>query len=437
MKPLQLALIGLGTVGTGVAKILTEHAERTSRRAGRPIEIRHAVVKNPDKPREIELPAGVVHTDVDKAINDPEVDVVVELIGGISPAREIVLNALKAGKSVVTANKALMCEYGDELFPVAREHGCTIGFEAAVAGGVPIVSGIGQALSGNQVTSIEAILNGTSNFILTRMLDADISYEEAVSEAQALGYAEADPAMDVDGTDAAQKLSLLMLLAGGTRIRPADFTRQGIDRLDLADLQYADELGYAVKLLAIAKLIDDRLEMHVQPTLVKYGRPLSAVDGPQNMIVVEADAVGKVWFAGPGAGMMPTASAVMADIIDAATGRAAETFRTLDLFGEGEPRELVPPSDVRMRYYFRFHVEDRPHVLADIADILGRNKISLASVMQHEAPEVEEGEIDSPFVVPLVVMTHHATEGQVGSAEKELMKLAALRNPWVRMAVAD
>jgi len=435
MKSLQIALIGLGTVGTGVAKILTEHGERTARRAGRPIEIRHAVVRNPDKPRDVELPADVVHTDIDKALTDPEVDLVVELIGGLSPAREIVLKALEAGKSVVTANKALLCEHGEELFPAAREHGRTIGFEAAIAGGVPIVSGIGQALSGNQVTSIEAILNGTSNFILTRMLDADISYEEAVSEAQALGYAEADPAMDVDGTDAAQKLSLLTLLACGTRTTPADFTRQGIDRLDLADLQYADELGYAVKLLAISKLVDGQLEMHVQPTLVRLDRPLAAVDGPQNMIVIDADAVGKVWFAGPGAGMMPTASAVMADILDAATGRAAETFRTLSLFGEGEPLPLMPAEEVRRRYYFRFHVEDRPHVLADIADILGRNQISLASVMQHEAPEVEA--VESPFVVPLVVMTHHAREGQLRAAEEELRELSALRHPWVRMAVAD
>ncbi|QDT66544.1 homoserine dehydrogenase [Calycomorphotria hydatis] len=435
MKPLKIALIGMGTVGTGVARVLTDEHARITRRAGRGIEISHVVVRNPEKPREVEFPAGVVGTDLDAIMSNPEIDLVVELIGGIEPARTIVRDAILARKNVVTANKALLSNHGDELFALAREHGCTIGFEAAVAGGVPIIAGIGQSLAGNQVTSIEAILNGTSNFILTRMLEAGLPYDEAVKEAQELGYAEADPTMDVDGTDAAQKLVILTQLAFGTRVPLEQFSRQGIDTLQTEDLIYADELGYAVKLLGITRLRDGALEMHVQPTLVRHDRPLAQADGPQNMVAVEGDAVGMTLFAGPGAGMLPTASAVLADIIDVATNRAAVTFPHLDLFESHSPLPVLPSEETQCRYYFRFHVEDRPHVLADIADVLGRHDISLASVIQHESPE---GPTDGDAsIVPLVIMTHTAYNGQCQKAEEELKSLSAVRKSWVRMPVAD
>ncbi|MEZ6144906.1 MAG: homoserine dehydrogenase [Planctomycetaceae bacterium] len=275
MQPLRVGLIGLGTVGSGVAKVLIEHPERMTHRAGRPLELVRVAVRDVQKPRNVSLPGNILTDDPRAVAVDPSVDVVIELIGGQSPAKELVLTAMEAGKDVITANKALLCAEGTELFTRARNAGRCIAFEAAIAGGIPVVHVLGQALAGNQVTAIEAILNGTSNFILCEMLDRGESYEDAVRKAQALGFAEADPAMDVDGTDAAQKLCLLTQLAFGTRVTPECFPQQGIDTLDLTDLQYANELGYAVKLLATAKLVNGRLEMHTQPTLIRRARPLA------------------------------------------------------------------------------------------------------------------------------------------------------------------
>ncbi|MCH7688368.1 MAG: homoserine dehydrogenase, partial [Planctomycetes bacterium] len=405
MPALKIALIGLGTVGTGVAKILLEHSEQIARRAGRSIEIRRVVVRDLHKAREVDLPEGVLTDDLQSVISDDQIDVAVQLIGGIDPARRIMTELLESGKEVVTANKALLCEHGDELFSLARELGRTISFEAAVAGGIPIVAALGQSLAANQITSLEAILNGTSNFILTQMLTKNRPYQKALRQAQDLGYAEADPTMDVDGTDAAQKLVLLVQLAFGTKVALTEFSRQGIESLELADLKYAEELGYTVKLLAVAKLVDGQLEMHIQPTLVHQDRPLAKVDGAFNMIAVEGDAVGRLWFSGPGAGQMATASAVVADIIDTAVGRAALTFSRLDLWQERTPLRVQPVEEIKNRYYLRFNVEDRPHVFADIADILGRHKISLASIIQHEAPELDEGNSSLHPVVAVVVMT--------------------------------
>lgn len=435
--PLRVAIVGLGTVGTGVARILLQHPERIARRAGRSIELRRAVVRDLRKPRQIELPSGVLTDDVESVIRDREIDVAVHLIGGIEPARSTMLALLESGKHVVTANKALLCEHGDELFRRARELGRSIAFEAAVAGGIPIIAAVGQAMTANQIRSIEAILNGTSNFILTEMLAKGCSYEEVLREAQRLGYAEADPSMDVDGTDAAQKLVILAQLAFGTKVPLAAFPRQGIDTLDLTDLRYADELGYRVKLLAVAKLVNGQLEMHVQPTFVRRERPLAQVDGALNMVALHGDAVGPLWFSGPGAGQMPTASAVVADLIDTALGRAALTFPRLDVWHDHEPLSVQPAEEITNRYYLRFNVEDRPHVFADIADILGRSGISLASVIQHEAPELEEPEANTPLTVPVVIMTHRTTEGRLRAAERELGQLASIRPPWVRMPVAD
>ncbi|MGE3317274.1 MAG: homoserine dehydrogenase [Planctomycetaceae bacterium] len=432
MASLKVAMIGMGTVGTGVARLLVEHSERIARAAGRPVELRRVVVRDPKKPRDVPLPAGAVSTDVRSILADQEIDLVVELMGGVNPAREVVLSLLDAGKDVVTANKALLCEHGDEIFDRARSKGRTIAFEAAVAGGIPIIATVARSMTANQIVSIEAILNGTSNYILTEMLSKERSYEDVLAEAQRLGYAEADPSMDVDGTDAAQKLVLLAQLAYGTKVRVADFTRQGIDTLELADLKYAGELGYTVKLLAIAKLVNGQLEMHVQPTLVRHNRPIAQCGGAFNMISVEGDAVGKTWYSGAGAGQMPTASAVVADIIDVATGRAAQTFPRLNVWRDGEPLPLQPADQIANRYYLRFNVVDRPHVFADIADILGRSGISLASIIQHEAPEDAEESI-----VPLVVMTHRTTHGTLRAVDAELKKLASLRGAWVSLPVAD
>lgn len=437
MSALNVAIVGLGTVGSGVAKILLNHPERMQRRAGRPIHIKKAVVRDLDREREVTLPEGVLTDDWQSVRDDSEIDVVLQLVGGTTAAREMMRGFLEAGKNVVTANKALLCEHGPELFALAREHHRSIAFEAAVAGGIPIIATLGQAMTANQITSIEAILNGTSNFILSEMLETGRPFHEVLRQAQHLGYAEADPAMDVDGTDAAQKLVLLTQLAFGTRVSLDAFPRQGIDALPLADLNYAWELGYTIKLLAVTKLVEGELEMHVQPTLVRSDRPLARTDDAYNMIALEADAVGTTWYAGPGAGQMPTASAVVADLIDTATGRAAATFPRLDLWNEGEPLPVRPPEEYANRYYLRFDVEDRPHVFADIADILGRHEISLASIIQHEAPEVDS-QIPAPRpIVPVVVMTHRTKRGRIQKASVELNKLKTLRSPLTALPVSD
>lgn len=432
--PLRVALIGMGTVGTGVARILTESSDRIARRAGRPVEIRRVVVQHLDKSRAVPLPEGLLTDDVEAVCSDKEIDVALHLVGGMEPARTIMLRLLESGKDVVTANKALLCEHGDEVFRRARELGRTVAFEAAVAGGIPIIAAIGQSMAANQITSIQAILNGTSNFILTEMHEKARPYADVLAEAQALGYAEADPTLDVDGTDAAQKLVLLSQLAFGTKVPVTAFHRSGIDKLELADLNNATELGYRIKLLATARFVSGQLEMHVQPTLVRQDRPLAKTSGAFNMVELTGDAVGRLWYSGAGAGEMPTASAVVADLIDLAVGRAQPTFTKLDIWREHSPLPLLPAAEVRRRYYLRYNVEDKPHVLADIADILGRHNISIASVIQKEAEAASTP--GGPMTVPLVIMTHESTEGAMHDADSELERLKSIRPPRVRIAVA-
>ncbi len=404
-------------------------------RAGRELTLQRVAVRNLTRPRDVDVPPDQLTDDPLSVATADDVDVVLELIGGLSPAREIVEAALRAGKNVVTANKALLCAHGPELFALARELGRCIAFEAAVAGGCPIIHVLSQAMTGNEIQAIEAILNGTSNFILTEMFHNSESYDAAVRKAQEMGYAEADPALDVDGTDAAQKLGILVQLAYGVRITPEQFIVQGLDTIELADLQYANELGYAVKLLATAKLHENRLELHTQPTLIRHERPVAQTHGPYNMIGLVGDAVGRAWFSGMGAGQMATASAVVADLVDIAIGRAQLTFPRLSLTPVDNPPGLLPPEDVSRRYYLRFNVEDRPHVMADITDVLGRNGISIASVIQHEAPDPDASAAIS--IVPLVIMTHRTTEGQVRAANRELAGLDCIRTPRVCMPVSD
>ncbi len=434
-SPLRVALIGMGTVGTGVARILTDQAERIARRAGRSVEIRRVVVQNPEKQRGVSLPADMITDNPEAVYADKEIDVALHVVGGIEPARTIMLKLLESGKDVVTANKALLCEHGDEIFRRARELGRTVAFEAAVAGGIPIIAAIGQSMAANQITSIQAILNGTSNFILTEMHEKGRPYADVLAEAQQLGYAEADPTLDVDGTDAAQKLVLLSQLAFGTKVPVTAFHRQGIDKLELVDLRNAAELGYRVKLLATARLVGGQLEMHVQPTFVRQDRPLAKTSGAFNMVELTGDAVGRLWYSGAGAGEMPTASAVVADVIDLAVGRAQPTFMRLDIWREHPPLPLLPATDVRRRFYLRYNVEDRPHVLADIADILGRHNISIASVIQKEAQSATAP--GGHVTVPLVIMTHESTEGAMRDADAELDQLKSIRLPRVRIPVAS
>ena len=433
---LQIGIVGLGNVGTGVAKILTQHPERIRQRAGRSIEIRRAVVRDLKKPRDVTLNQGVLTDDLKSVINDPQIQVAVELMGGIHPALEVVLSLLAAGKDVVTANEALLCEHGDEIFDAARKYGRTVCFEAAVAGGIPIIAAVGQSMAANQIIGIQAILNGTTNYILTEMLFRHQSYGDALRDAQKLGYAEADPTLDVNGTDAAQKLGILAQLSFGTKVTASEFHVTGIDKLELIDIKHATELGYVIKLLASVKLVDNRLEMSVRPTLIRNDRPLAQIHGPFNAILLEGDVVGNVWYSGRGAGQLPTASAVTADIIDLAIGRAQLTFAQLDLWRETPEFPLIETQRASSRYFLRLSVEDRPNVMAEVTGILGRHGISLATVIQPEAPEVDADSASVP-IVPLIIMTHRTTAGSLAAAERDLDRLVSVRSPRMVLAVAD
>ena len=345
MEKTKVAIVGLGTVGSGVARLLLDHGDRTARHAGRTLWLEKAVVRDLKKPRGCELPDGVVTDQLEDVLNDPEIEVVAQLVGGLEPARTIMLRLLEAGKNVVTANKALLAEHGPELFDRARELGRCIAFEAAVAGGIPIITNVSQCFSANQVTSLQGILNGTCNFIVCQMDEKGWSYAQALEEAQKLGFAEADPTMDVDGTDAAQKLAILAHLAFGARVSWSQIPKEGIDTLDATDLQFAKELGYRIKLIANARLTKAGLELSVSPTLIRIGEPLAEVRANYNAINVVGDAVGDLFFHGQGAGQMPTASAVVADLIDTAVGRTPITFDTLELWSQQESKVHLRPVD--------------------------------------------------------------------------------------------
>jgi homoserine dehydrogenase len=431
MNKTKVAIIGMGTVGTGVARLLLDQGDRVARHAGKILWLEQVVVRDLTKPRGVELPAGLLTDDLKRVTKNPEIQVVAHLIGGLEPARTIMLQLLNAGKDVVTANKALLAEHGPELFDRARELGRSIAFEASVAGGIPIIANISQCFSANQILSLGGILNGTSNFIVTSMEEEGASYAEALAEAQRLGYAEEDPTMDVDGTDAAQKLAILAHLAFGARVGWGEIPRRGIDTLDPADLRFALELGYRIKLLAEAQLHAGGLDLSVGPTLVRVGRPLAEVREAYNAVTVVGDAVGRVFFHGLGAGQMPTASAVVADMIDTAVGRTALTFHTLQLWSQQEARVRFNEPVLRCgRFYLRFNVADRPGVLGEIAGVLGRHLISIASVIQHE----RQGNV--PYV-PLVIMTDHSNQGNMEAAMREIDDLPAVHAPSVFLHVSD
>jgi homoserine dehydrogenase len=434
MERVVVGLLGLGTVGTGVARILKEQADRITRRSGTRIEVKWAVVRDPARPRSCPLPVDRIVTDVRKVLDDPEVTIVVEVMGGVRPTLSYLLDALAHGKDVVTANKALLAEHGPELFAQARRYGRAVVFEASVGGGIPIVQAIGVGLAANQVHSLAAIVNGTCNFILTAMTRDGLPYGQALAKAQELGYAEADPTLDVDGTDTAHKLAVLAQIAFGASVTTGDIPREGIDRLQPADIAYATELGYAVKLLALAKLSDDGLELRVAPTLVRRGTPLADVSGPYNAVRVVGDAVGDTLFYGRGAGSLPTASAVVADIMDVVLGRAALTFRAMNLWSSGsESPRLVANDRVRSRYYIRFTIADRPGVIAAIAAVLGHHGISIASLIQHDPGD--DTSPDAP--VPLVMMTHMAVEAHLLTALREIDRLDVVTPPSICLGVEE
>jgi homoserine dehydrogenase len=431
--PLGIALIGCGTVGGGVARLLLEQADRLAARAGRRLLLRRVVVRDPSKQRPVSLPPELLTTNFQKVLTDPDIHIAVEVVGGVDWARRAVLDLLAAGKNVVTANKALLAQHGEEVFNAARRHDRAIAFEASVAGGIPIIAALSQGLAANQVLALQGILNGTSNFILTGMSDCGQSYAQALAGAQERGYAEADPTLDVDGTDAAQKLAILAQIAFGVTVPVAAIERRGIANVQEMDIRYAGELGYTIKLLAEAWLHESQLALHVSPVLLRHQAPLAQVRGAYNAIQVVGDAVGDTLYYGQGAGQMPTASAVAADLIDLAVGRAQRTFQTLRLWsGADSSITLRPATTVRSRFYLRMQVEDRPGVLADIARVLADHAISISSVIQHEAPEGHEG-----TKVILIVMTHTALSGHFQAAVGDIDRLECVSVPSVFYPVGD
>jgi homoserine dehydrogenase len=433
MDSYGIALLGCGTVGGGVAKLLLEQPQRLAARAGRKLTLRKVVVRDVNKPRAVTLPRELLTTDLRQALADPGVQVVAELAGGVDWARKAVLEALAAGKDVVTANKALLARYGEEIFDAARQNGRAVAFEAAVGGGIPIIGALSLGLGSNQVQSITGILNGTSNFILTGMTETGQSYDAALAEAQKRGYAEADPTLDVDGTDAAQKLAILAHLAFGTHVAPETIERRGIAGIDAMDIRFSKELGYTIKMVAEAWLRDRQLAIHVSPVLLRQLSPLAQVRGAYNAVHVVGDAVGDTLYYGQGAGQMPTASAVLSDIIDMAVGRAQLTFKTLRLWSGDDTGITRRASDtVKSRFYLRLLVEDRPGVLAEVAGVLARHGISISSVIQHEALEESEG-----ATVPLVIMPHTALTGDFRAAVAEIARLGFLKGAATYFPVAD
>jgi len=433
VKPLGIGLIGCGTVGSGVARLLLEQSDRLAARAGRPLVLRRVVVRDPDKARSVAIPRGLVTKDLRSILADPEIEVAVEVVGGVDWACKAVLELLAAGKHVVTANKAMLAQHGDEVFATARKHKRTVAFEASVGGGIPIIGALSHGLSANQIYALQGILNGTSNFILTNMSEEGQTYKKALAEAQKLGYAELDPTLDVDGTDAAHKLAILAQIAFGITVPFEAIERRGIANLHQMDFRYGKDLGYTFKLLAEAWLNDRQLALHVSPVLVRRQAPLALIRGAYNAIQVFGDAVGDTLYCGQGAGQMPTASAVVADIVDLAVGRAQLTFQTLRLWcGETNGIRLRPTTTVPTRFYLRILVEDHPGVLAEVATILARHKVSIASVIQPEAPDDHDG-----ASVPLVIMTHTVPTGSFQAAFAEIDRLSCVSSPGAYFPVAD
>ncbi len=425
---INVGIIGFGTVGTGTVRILLENKDVLKERLGFEINLRKIAVRDIVRDRGIKVPEGVLTTDVDAVLNDPHIDIVVEVIGGIRPAKDFILKAINNGKHVVTANKALLATDGNEIFTAAQEAGIEIGFEASVAGGIPIIKVIREGLVANRIKAVYGIINGTSNYILTKMTDENVEFSVALKEAQDLGYAEADPTLDIEGIDSAHKLAILAYLSYGIPIPYKNIYTEGISKISSQDIDFASELGYKVKLLAIAKEKDNEVELRVHPTMIPKDYLISKVDGPFNAVYVEGDATGSTLYYGRGAGAMPTGSAVVSDIVDIArdikknaTGRIPVMVKTI------RDVRIKKIDDVISMYYFRFSALDKPGVLSKISGILGNYNISIASVIQ-KGRRVGEA-------VPLVVLTHEAKEKDVRQAIEEIDHLPVVMDKTVFIRV--
>ena len=424
--------MGLGTVGAGVVKVGMSHRGELEEKIGAPVELAAVVDKDTATPREgLNLAALPLTSNPETVLGDPSIDIVVELIGGLEPARTFILGALAAGKHVVTANKALLATHGEELYAAARKHGRMLAFEAAVAGGIPIIRAIKEGLAANRVISIQGIVNGTANYILTKMTDEGLEFNSVLKEAQEKGYAEADPTYDIEGIDSAHKLQVLAMLAFRTSVKLEDIYVEGITQIAPLDIALAREMGYRIKLLAIAKSSDGALELRVHPTMIPETSPMSAVSGVFNAVFVSGDVVGDLMFYGRGAGQLPTASSVWADIVEIARRHSAgqiATAQDLPVLGR-KPLAPKPMEDIRSSYYLRVSALDQPAVLAQVAGILGRHEISIASVIQKTHQHAK--------AVPVVMMTHEAQEGNMQKALAEINALPVIAAPTLMIRVEE
>ena len=413
-KSINVGIIGFGTVGAGTARILIENADIIKRRLGTPVVLRKISDLDIKRDRGIKLDGVKLTTDAKDILGDPDIDVVVELIGGYKPAKEFILEAIRNKKHVATANKALLAVHGEEIYAAAEKAGVTVGYEASVAGGIPILAAVREGLAANNIKSIYGIVNGTCNYILTLMTSEGRKFDEVLKEAQAKGYAEADPTFDIEGIDSAHKLAVLTMLAFGTPVRFDDIYTEGISKITPLDIDFAKDLGYKIKLLAITKTANGEIEARVHPTMLPEDYPLAAVDGVFNALSVAGDAVGSTMFYGRGAGDMPTGSAVVSDIMNigrdilaGCTGRSPVTA-----FRERKTLTIRKMDDITSCYYLRFSALDKPGVLSRITGVLGKNNISISSMIQ-KGRKMDEA-------VPIVMMTHDAVERDVRKALDEI-----------------
>ncbi len=423
MKPVRLGILGLGTVGGGTVNVLKRNAQEIARRAGRNIIVTRASARNLDQERICDTRDIQLTTDSFAIVQDPEIDVVLELIGGEGLAKELVLLAIENGKHVVTANKALIALHGNEIFAKASEKGVMVLFEAAVAGGIPIIKAIREGLAGNQIEWLAGIINGTGNFILTEMRDKGRDFDDVLAEAQALGYAEADPTFDVEGIDAAHKLTILASIAFGIPLQFEKAYTEGITQITREDVEYAEELGYRIKHLGVARKTDKGIELRVHPTLIPERRLLANVDGVMNAVLVKGDAVGPTLYYGAGAGAEPTASAVVADVVDVVRAMTSDPEnRVPHLAFQADAiadMTLLPADEIRTAYYLRLTVEDKPGVLADIAHILAKQNISIEALIQKEPKQGET-------LLPLIMLTQLTQEKEMNAAISEIEALSTV-----------
>ena len=430
MKPVKIGILGLGTVGCGTVNVLARNGQEIARRAGREIRITQASARDLDKKRPCSTDGIRLVKDPHEIVRNPEIEVVVELIGGYDLARELVLEAIANGKHVVTANKALIAMHGNEIFAQAQKKGVMVAFEAAVAGGVPIIKSVREGMAGNRIEWLAGIINGTSNFILTEMRDKGADFADVLKEAQRLGYAEADPTFDVEGIDAAHKLTILAAIAFGIPLKFKQAYTEGITKITRMDVQYAEELGYRLKLLGIARRNNGGVELRVHPTLIPERRLIANVEGAMNAVLVKGDAVGPTLFYGAGAGAEPTASAVVADLVDVVRTLTVDpNHRVPHLAFQPDAltdTPILPIEEIETSYYLRLHALDKPGVLADVTRILADQQISIEAILQKE-PHVGED------TVPVIILTQRVKEKNMNEAIARVEKLASIKGHVARI----